>query len=274
MSITVPLEGFGGGSNPLNFKVVGGTSAPSNPKENTIWVNTDVPITGWIFSATEPEATAEGMVLILTGADSPAEFNALKKNGIQVLPMSAKQYVGGAWVDKPAKVYKNGEWISLDVHLYLIQDGVDNTDLTGGWQKASFNTMTNNHDASFTSKNGAMTLSIGTEAGTGTSVGRSTKNAIDLTNIKSIIITCEATAKSGGSYPDGGGASMYMRVSTTPSASPAASLLLVNKGSTSGTFTLDVSNLSGEYFIGFSASTWVNSGHNITLKVYNWELKG
>lgn len=45
----------GGGVNPLNFKVVGGTSAPSNPKENTIWVNCSLNITSWDFSATEPQ---------------------------------------------------------------------------------------------------------------------------------------------------------------------------------------------------------------------------
>ena len=38
----------------LNFKVVGGTVAPANPKENTIWVNTPNRIAGWIFSNTDP----------------------------------------------------------------------------------------------------------------------------------------------------------------------------------------------------------------------------
>lgn len=40
----------------LNFKVVGGTSAPSNPTENTIWVNTDIPISSYYFSANMPFA--------------------------------------------------------------------------------------------------------------------------------------------------------------------------------------------------------------------------
>lgn len=39
---------------PLNFKVVGGTTAPANPKENTIWVNTDTDINGYIFSGEDP----------------------------------------------------------------------------------------------------------------------------------------------------------------------------------------------------------------------------
>lgn len=95
----------GGGGASLNFKVVGGTSAPSSPKENTIWVNTDAEITSWVFSATEPEAPTAGMVWITTGKTSTAPFNALKKNNITVYPISAKQYVGGAWVDKTAKIY-------------------------------------------------------------------------------------------------------------------------------------------------------------------------
>ena len=47
-------EMIGGGGASLNFKVVGGTSTPSSPKENTIWVNTDAEISSWAFSAEEP----------------------------------------------------------------------------------------------------------------------------------------------------------------------------------------------------------------------------
>lgn len=236
----------------LNFKVVGGTSAPSNPKENTIWVNTSTAIHAWDFSATEPnkisrnknlivypysetaktkngitftansngtvtangtaaanatfylawagmpygtilpagtytlsgasgnlnvgmrvdyydgtynyftndasvgiggktftttkhgvatvhvqvlsgksvsnvvckpqleagstatsfvKGDATGQAWILTGASSQVAFNALKKNWLYVYPISAKQYVNGAWVDKTAKSYQGGKWV-------------------------------------------------------------------------------------------------------------------------------------------------------------------
>ncbi len=48
------LNMSGGGGNPLNFKIVNGTSAPASPKENTIWVKTSTAITSWDFSATQP----------------------------------------------------------------------------------------------------------------------------------------------------------------------------------------------------------------------------
>lgn len=114
----------------LNFEVVGGTSAPASPKENTIWVNTNTAITDWVFSATQPSAKS-GRVWISTGTSSPIEFNALKKNGIQVYPISAKQYVSSAWVDVTAKSYQNGEWAEWVTYLY--RSGDQCVSITGGW---------------------------------------------------------------------------------------------------------------------------------------------
>lgn len=133
---------LGGGGTSLNFKVVGGTTRPANPSENTIWVNTDQEITSWVFSANEPENPESGMVWISTGSSSIVAFNALKKNGIYVYPISAKQYIAGGstsilgeallgemvlgsttstdsqWVDKTAKTYKNGVWVDWIVWIY------------------------------------------------------------------------------------------------------------------------------------------------------------
>lgn len=122
----------------LNFEVVGGTSVPASPKENTIWVNTNTAITDWVFSATQPSAKS-GRVWISTGTSSPIEFNALKKNGIQVYPISAKQYVSGAWVDRTAKTYQGDKWENWDVILYDVAQGIENSDLlgTGGFSFVS-----------------------------------------------------------------------------------------------------------------------------------------
>ncbi|MBQ5841371.1 MAG: hypothetical protein IIW40_05395, partial [Clostridia bacterium] len=38
----------------LNFKVVGGTVQPENPRENMLWINTDVDIESWTFAAENP----------------------------------------------------------------------------------------------------------------------------------------------------------------------------------------------------------------------------
>lgn len=105
----------------MNFKVVGGTSAPSNPTVNTIWVNTSTSITGWVFGPIQPTGSA-GLVWFSTSSFSPVVFNALKTNTIQMLPVSAKQYVDGAWVEKDAKSYQGGQWVDWFTGTYLFSE--------------------------------------------------------------------------------------------------------------------------------------------------------
>lgn len=111
-----------GGSNPLNFKIVSYATEEellaATPKENTIGIVTTDTITSWIFSATEPTEPMEGMVWITTGATSPVAFNALKKHGIQVFPVFAKQYIGGTWVEKTEKSWQNGEWSEWAIPVF------------------------------------------------------------------------------------------------------------------------------------------------------------
>lgn len=99
----------------LNFKVVGGTAEPVGPKENTIWVNTDVEISDWAFSAGEPAAPVRGNVWVKTAATSTVAFNALKKNAIVIYPQSCMQWNGSVWVQREALVYKNGGWANTGI---------------------------------------------------------------------------------------------------------------------------------------------------------------
>lgn len=121
----------GGGGAALNFRVVGGTTAPTNAAENCIWVNTNK-INNYYFSATEPRNVVDYDVWISTGTKSNIAFNALKKNGIQVYPISAKQYVSGAWVDLTAKSYQGSGWVDWwNGELY--EEGNEFEYVTGGW---------------------------------------------------------------------------------------------------------------------------------------------
>lgn len=127
----VALEGFGAGGAALNFKVVPGLTQPGTAAENTIWVKTES-LTGWIIDASQPEELTEGMVWISAGTKSAVEFNALKKNGIQVYPLSAKQMIGGALVDVEAVSYQGGEWVDWwNGDLYKQGDLYEH--ISGGW---------------------------------------------------------------------------------------------------------------------------------------------
>lgn len=105
------VEELDGGG--LNFEVIGGTTEPTNPKENTIWINTDAEITNYVFSATEPETSIEGTVWIGVGTSSSTAFLVTKKDAIMIYPVFARQYISGEWVDVSTKIYQDSEWKSL-----------------------------------------------------------------------------------------------------------------------------------------------------------------
>lgn len=102
----------GGGGGGLNFRVVGGTSEPSNPKENEIWINTSVEINGYALSVDQPSELTEGLVWIKTGTASAVDFNALKKNVLTVYPLSAMQVISGSFQTVTAVSYQGGRWVS------------------------------------------------------------------------------------------------------------------------------------------------------------------
>lgn len=164
MSTPVPMYGFGGGGGAaLNFDVVDGTTEPSNPKENTILVNTDKEITDWHFASEQPENMKEGEVWFRTGAASEVKFNALKKNNVTVYPISAKQMVSGTLTDVTVKSYQNGAWVDWIPEGYLIKEGKDCTGITGGW-KAVAKAVTSSYTAKapsfeFTGENFVISLS-------------------------------------------------------------------------------------------------------------------
>jgi hypothetical protein len=129
-------KGFkhGAGGPGLNFKVIGNPQ-PETARENTIWVDTDK-INNYYFSSEQPENMVDYDVWFTTGSFSTVAFNALKKNGIQVYPISAKQYVSGALVRKDACCFQNGVWDYLTT--YLFKDGNQFTAITGGWGSSGY----------------------------------------------------------------------------------------------------------------------------------------
>lgn len=246
MSITVPLYGFGGGGGTsLNFDVKAYATEEAmlaaTPKENTIGIITTTPITSWIFSATEPAETMEGMVWITTGTSSTVKFNALKKNCIQVYPISAKQYVSGAWVNKNMKCYQNGKW--RDFGYYIIQNGVLEKTLDG--------------DGNLTQGDGIVRF----EAIGGTIRMRTIE--IDVSNYNTIVILLNSIVSwYGGQTPYIGFSNSKPSINNTDGTVSeyirAASLY------NGGQVKLDVSDISGKVCIWLTVSGGANIGTNNT----------
>ena len=220
----------------LNFEVVSNPQ-PANPKENTVWVDTDS-ISDWAFSAAEPENPVAGMVWFSTGTSSPAAFNALTEGNITVYPVSAKQYVGGVWVDKTAKSYQGSAWAELwDGTLY--DAGNEYEFITGGWTSGNVSSSSTATPSAITKNDDRIVIPNRQSA----SNGAFTVNAIDLTNYTKL------KAIYSGNTPS-------LRVAPNyPASSATASAKGSNVGETRTELTLDISGLTGMYRPALSCST-------------------
>ena len=120
--------GVGGG---LDFKVKSYETLPSVGTDNEIAVITNTPMTGWVMQAEQPTAS-DGLVWIEVSTTSEVPFYADKKELIRLYPASVKQYVNGAWASKEAHIYQ-GEWKQFwQEMLQLYWDGKESAE-TGTW---------------------------------------------------------------------------------------------------------------------------------------------
>ena len=256
------LHGNGGGSG-LNFKVVGNPQ-PSSPAENTIWVNTDIPITSYVFSATEPTEPAEGMVWIKTDNSGPVEINALKKNQIQVYPVSVKQYVNGAWVDVVAKIYQDGTW--KDLALWLFNSGDMCETVTGGWVATSIRN-TGGDTAYTPTLEISDVLSISMPAGSSSNRRGSVapkNNYIDFTNYSQLIV--ETASKTSGEL------GIYI-ASTNSDGYNANRIAMLSLADTdAGVYTLDVSAINQSGYLLISVNAITNSPVSAEIREIRLDL--
>lgn len=245
------VSGSGGGA-ALNFRVVGGTTAPENPKENCIWVNTSTDITSYVFSATQPTGSA-GMVWIITGTSSPVEFNALKKNGLQVYPIFAKQYVSGEWVRKDAQTWDGTEWNTWRIYLF---DGNVNTELTGGINGTIQDNAIFWHD---------------TVSG-GENMTYTTMQAVDVTDFKTLSVRMMATLSSEYAYMRIG-----LMSSTSNGSNKGTSTALVYAeldspfNSEEKILSVDISDITGEVYPFYAwGATSSAGGRKFIGYIYEW----
>ncbi len=161
---------FNQGGAALNFKITASVAQPENPKENTVWVETDTPFSYYIFDATQPSGREqagglqEGDLWFSSGSLSPHPMNIAKKNAVKIYPVSVYQFLNGGFVQKQARIFKNGAWHILILSLF--ESGNTHATLSGGWVGGTV----------------GQVISLGTDTST------STNNLIDLTGVNTIVV--------------------------------------------------------------------------------------
>lgn len=251
--------GVGGGAS-LNFKIVSYATEEallaSTPAENTIGVITEHEIASWTFSPSEPTEPVEGMLWIVTGTGSAVEFNALKKNAIQVYPISAKQYFSDAWADVTAKTYQGGTWVEWFLGTYLYKEGDECTDITGGLVRGTHG---NSYWGSYSvTKNEDHILCSGAYGGSYFSLLR-TSRLIDLSNVNTVNMRVSSFTTNGSNTKG----RIHVSKATNLGDNPPATKLFYPP--TTGVISLDVSSLNGSYYIYFGASFEVNNSGDLKI---------
>ena len=112
----------------------------------------------------------------------------MAEGNITVYPISAKQYIGGAWVDVAAKSYQGGAWV--DWIRYLYHAGNEYTDITGGWEKK--NKLSTSTATGSMTKNADHVYLKNVQSAT---VGMVTVNQIDLTPYTQMHCLCSCSAE-------------------------------------------------------------------------------
>ena len=230
------------GGTSLNFKVIEGTTEPANPKDNMIWVNTSNKITGWYFSATQPENMVEGEVWFATGTSSDVAFNALEKNDIYVYPLKATQYVNGELKEVTAKFYQGGEWRLLVHELYLYDNGIFD-DADGGLKQVGVPYAGGGAGACVIQSNES-SVTIETNGGTGALVYFPTKR--DLTHFKTLYFN--GSFVNTNTMDGNCGIGVWKTIPTSDAAAEASAIMEGFRPE--DTHALDISNCTGEHYVG------------------------
>lgn len=229
------LHGNGGssGRTSLGFEIVGGTTRPAKPTQNLVWVNTNVDITGYAFSATEPTNPVEGMLLVtIANSSSIKSVFTVDKEWVTLYLVSVKQYIGGVWVDKSAMNYQNGVWTDLWTgELYT--PGNEWKSVTGGW------VCKENCGSKYAGLSVLAKTEIGLKVYTAPNYGGLVRcsNKIDVTNYDTLSVTATASCN------------IFVLSDLTLSEWNPTNMKAHTALSGSGTKTLDISALTGEFYI-------------------------
>lgn len=208
--------GAGGGGGGLRVAV--GLTAPSSPRENTVWVKSAQAGKQYVFAEAEPESPAEGLIW----------FRATSAGIIT----RADVYTGGAWAKTDAYMYLGGEWVQIASggNGVLIADGVPYTtpSTTGKVvQQAGY-------------------LQYGSGANKSTAMWF---DDVDLTGYNTITLTGTFVHYSDQQYD------RFVLAAWYGSADPAyGNAAAAVSYATKTTVTLDVSNLTGKHKVGLTSN--------------------
>lgn len=241
-----------------NYRVVGDSTAPVNPRENTIWINTDMAIGEHQFGHEQPTTRVDGDELQIGDLwfetdvnKAQVSFNAIKRNELLVYPYKAYQWNGSEWKSKNAQLYVNNEMREICKETLVIvessawQSGYTYTTQQSNWLSLIDGTTVNQRRPDQVSAGYAVT---------------STYILLPTSQYQTLTMTYSSSAHgSSGGICGGGVAALRTNLVSVPNKSDAMSTLIAGAlyycGTTWGgsissyTVTWDISNITTDCYL-------------------------
>lgn len=234
----------GAGSSSLSFDVVSGSEKPDGGSGNRIFVQTFVAVSGWSISVEAPDNPSAGMVWFQLALSGNAKINALKQESLIVALTGCQQYVNDEWINTDAYLWNGTSWIQFGHEITIMFEGTgdDATSQISNWMNSGWTYGGYGSCPGGTISNTVFTVSSAyASSGTQPDCVVGTKQPVDLTKVKLIRFDASASGSTSG---------IGIGIAASRSVVTKEKELLINT-TTATTYTLDVSDLTGSYYIIF-----------------------
>lgn len=241
MPIIIPVGGSGGANLDITaYSAVG--SLPASDDEGAMAVITSTALGDVYISADAPVSPSSGDVWVWIGGQSPAPIALTDL--LTIHPRACYQYNGSNWAALESYVYSDSAWVELSLIVYDYGAEILSAMTQRSFGGNQVSTVT------YTEQSGAVYI-LRTSTGDWGYRCYSTDQAIDLTDISTIRMTYTRTS----------GLTLRLYVSGTNSSYNATASVEGSSGSNL-TVNLNVSALSGLYYIGLYSGCWNETNGN------------
>lgn len=214
---------YGNGGND-RLQVATGLAEPQNPRENMLWVKSDKAGRKYVFAAEAPESPFEGLIWFrATAAGIITQTNV---------------YTGGTWDSVDTYMYLGGEWVQIAAtSAYLLNGSDQGTSFTGGWKGVRYywsSSLPGGVPTVTWAEDGVSITASSTAAGS----LLVTEKAVDVSQYSELIVDCASASDQ-----------VFIQLSTG-TGDQFKTGQAASGNITVGSIPLDISALTGAYYIG------------------------
>ena len=262
----------------VEIDVIGGTTRPGQMANNTIWVNTSTPISSWYISAEAPEDPSAGTVWIMIDYESDIQLELSNIPYIGVGIGTSYQYINGDWTIIPAEIYANGKYYSSNLVLYnhgtynnAYEWRIDNNYMVIKYGEYA-NQRTNEREMTIYNRTDYIEIRYHTHDNYWASDSIYYVVGVDLTEYSTLAVTLEHTATTEARTHFISASTVPETIAGTQTNAEAIISWSARTAKSKQTINLDVSSLTGEFYINIGSYSADDKSNSCVSKIYSIEL--